>query len=516
MRSVKSLYKNCSAPLIFFDLQKSFYSVAPKKSFQTKLFINGKFVDSISGKTFETTNPANGEVLAKVSEADKLDVDVAVKSARKAFQSWRNSFPTQRRAILNKLADLIDKNADELALLDSLDNGKPFNFAKNVDVSLTTQCFRYYAGWADKIEGSTIPADGDYFVYTRREPLGVCGQIIPWNFPLLMAAWKLAPALATGNTVVMKTAEQTPLSALKLAELMVEAGIPSGVVNILSGFGETAGKALALHPDVDKVAFTGSTEVGKLIQQYSGQSNLKRVSLELGGKSPLIVLKDSDLDHAVETANFGLFFNQGEVCTASSRIFVQDSVYDEFVEKAVKRAKEIKVGPGTEENAFLGPVVSSEQYERVMKYIEYGKSDNAKLAVGGKRIGNKGYFIEPTIFADVKDDMRIAKEEIFGPVMGILKFKSVDEAIKRANTTTYGLAASVVTNDLNKALYVANNLRAGTIWVNCHNVFISYVPFGGYKQSGFGRELGKQCINNYTETKAVIIKSDPYNGDLEF
>jgi aldehyde dehydrogenase (NAD+) len=476
---------------------------------QTKLLINNRWVDSISGKRFETINPATGEPLAQVAEADKADVDLAVKAARAAFHSkspWRRMSASERGKLLNRLADLIEKHADELATLESLDNGKPKSVAAAADLPLVIACYRYYAGWADKIQGKTIPISGDYFCYTRHEPVGVVGQIIPWNFPLLMQAWKLAPALATGNTVVLKAAEQTPLSALRIGELILEAGFPEGVVNILAGYGPTAGQAISRHMDIDKVAFTGSTEVGHLIMQASAETNLKRVTLELGGKSPNIVFADADMEQAVEGSHFALFFNQGQCCCAGSRVFVEEKIYDEFVEKSAARAKRRTVGnpldPGTEQ----GPQVDDAQFDKVMSYVEAGKREGAKLLCGGERVGDRGYFVAPTVFAEVKDEMKIAQEEIFGPVMSILKFKDTDELVERANKSMYGLAAAVWTRDISKAHHIANNVRAGTVWVNCYDVFDAAAPFGGFKQSGIGRELGEYGLQQYSEIKTVTVK----------
>jgi aldehyde dehydrogenase (NAD+) len=375
-----------------------------------------------------------------------------------------------------------------------------------VDVTKTIACYRYFAGWADKVQGKTIPIDGDFFCYTRHEPIGVIGQIIPWNYPLLMQAWKLAPALATGNTIVMKPAEQTPLSALRLGELIVEAGFPEGVVNLLPGFGSTAGAAIARHMDVDKVAFTGSTEVGRLIMEAAAKSNLKRISLELGGKSPNIIFADTDLDDAVEGAHLGLFVNQGQSCCAGSRVFVEETIYDEFVEKSIARARKRRVGDPLDPRTDQGPQVSESQFDRILGYIEAGKREGATLACGGERVGDRGYFIQPTVFSDVRDEMKIAREEIFGPVMSIIPFKDMDEVIARANRTTYGLAAGVWTRDIKKAHAVANSMRAGTVWVNCYHVLDTRAPFGGYKQSGMGRELGEYGLQQYTEVKTVTVK----------
>lgn len=474
----------------------------------TKLLINNRWVNSQSGKTFATVNPTTGEEICQVAEADAADVDIAVKAARTAFDhgAWRKATGVERSRLLNRLADLIEKNADELARLESLDNGKPLAMARAVDVSATAACYRYYAGWADKVMGKTIPIDGPFFCYTRHEAIGVCGQIIPWNFPMLMQAWKLAPALAAGNTCVLKPAEQTPLSALRIGELILEAGFPEGVVNILPGFGPTAGAAIANHMDIDKVAFTGSTEVGHLILEAAGRSNLKRVSLELGGKSPNIIFADADMDQAIEGSHMGLFFNQGQVCCAGSRVFVEDKIYDQFVEHSTARAQRRTVGDPFHPSTEQGPQVDQTQLERVLGYIEKGNQEGAKLTTGGGRVGDKGYFVEPTVFCDVHDHMTIAQEEIFGPVMSIMRFKSLDEVIDRANKTVYGLAAGVWTKDVSKAIAIANGVRAGTVWVNCYNVLDTAAPFGGFKQSGIGRELGEYGLQQYTEVKTVVVR----------
>jgi aldehyde dehydrogenase (NAD+) len=474
----------------------------------TKLLINNRWVNSASGKTFATINPATGEEIAQVAEADAADVDKAVRAARAAFDGgpWRKMSAAERGRTLNRLADLIEQHADELARLESLDNGKPYQVARAADLPLTIACYRYYAGWADKVQGKTIPIAGDYFCYTRHEPVGVVGQIIPWNFPLLMQAWKLAPALATGNTVVMKPAEQTPLTALRVGELILEAGFPEGVVNLLPGYGPTAGASIANHMDVDKVAFTGSTEVGHLIMEASAKSNLKRVTLELGGKSPNIVFADADMDQAIEGAHFALFFNQGQCCCAGSRLFVEDKCYDEFVEKSVARAKSRKVGDPFDASTEQGPQVDQAQFDKVLGYIEAGKREGASMLCGGGRWGHQGYFVEPTVFADVQDHMKIAEEEIFGPVMSIIKFKDISDVIQRSNRTLYGLAAAVWTRDIGKAHAIANGVRAGTVWVNCYDVFDAAAPFGGFKQSGIGRELGEYGLQQYTEVKTVTVK----------
>jgi aldehyde dehydrogenase (NAD+) len=473
----------------------------------TQLLINNKWVESVSGRRFATINPSTGEVICDVAEADSADVDKAVQAARRAFTTgeWPQMSATRRGELLYKLADLIAENIEELARLETLDNGKPLQEAL-LDLYLVIACYRYYAGWADKVQGQTIPINGPYFCYTRHEPVGVVGQIIPWNFPLLMQAWKLAPALAMGNTVVMKTAEQTPLSALRVGELIIEAGFPPGVVNLLSGYGPTAGAAIARHRDIDKVAFTGSTEVGHLIMAAAAKSNLKRVTLELGGKSPNIVFADADMEAAIAGAHLGLFFNQGQCCCAGSRVFVEEKCYDEFVAKTVATAQQRIVGNPFDINTQQGPQVDQNQFDRVMSYINSGMQEGAQMLCGGNRVGDQGYFIAPTVFADVRDEMKIAQEEIFGPVMSIIKFKDVDEVIHRANNTMYGLAAAVWTQDITKAHAIANNVRAGTVWVNCYDVLDPAAPFGGFKQSGMGRELGEYGLQQYTEVKTVTIK----------
>ena len=473
-----------------------------------RCLIDGEWVAAASGRTFETINPATGDVIAHIAEGDEADVDKAVKAARRAFESgpWARINASDRGLLMNKLADLIEKHADELAMLETLDNGKPYNDARNIDVPLTVACYRYYAGWADKIHGKTIPINGPYFCYTRHEPVGVCGQIIPWNFPMLMQAWKWGPALAAGNTVVLKPAEQTPITALYIAHLALEAGYPAGVVNVIPGMGPTAGGAIARHRDIDKVAFTGSTEVGQLIMEAAAKSNLKRVSLELGGKSPNVVFADADLDKAVEGAYFALFFNQGQCCCAGSRLFVEEKVHEEFVSRLVQKAKNRKVGDPFDASTEQGPQVSQEQFDRVMGYIDKGREQGAKMLCGGGRVGDRGFFIQPTVFDAVGDDMTIAQEEIFGPVLSVMKFKDIDEVVQRANRNMYGLAAAVWTKDIQKALRLANGVRAGTVWVNCYDVFDAAAPFGGFKQSGIGRELGEYALQHYTEVKTVTVK----------
>ena len=475
-----------------------------------RMLIGGQWVESASGKTFDTINPSTGEVLAKVAEGDSEDINRAVAAARKAFESgsWPKLTPSQRGRLLWKLADLVEQHAEELAQLETLDNGKPIKYSRGGDVPLTADHFRYFAGWATKLEGETIPVSiPNMFTYTLREPVGVVGQIIPWNFPLQMAAWKLAPALACGNTAILKPAGQTPLTALRLGELICEAGFPDGVVNIVPGFGETVGAALAAHPDVDKIAFTGSTEVGKKIVQASA-NNLKRVTLELGGKSPNIIFPDADLKYAVRGAMNAIFFNQGEVCTAGSRLFVHISVYDQVVSGLTDAANKMKLGPGIDAATELGPLVSQGQLERVTGYIEAGKREGATLKTGGERPGgdlSHGYFMRPTVFDQVRDDMTIAREEIFGPVVVALPFEEVEEVAARANRSIYGLAAGVWTSDVKKVHTIAAALKAGVIWVNTYNQFDAAAPFGGYKQSGYGREMGHAVLDAYTQTKTVWV-----------
>jgi aldehyde dehydrogenase (NAD+) len=473
----------------------------------TQLLIDNRWVASETGETFATVNPSTGEEICRVAAAGAADVDKAVRAARKAFAAgpWGKMNASERGRLLYRLADLIERHADELARLEALDNGKPVALAKRVDVAKSVACYRYFAGWADKIQGKTIPIDGRYFCYTRHEPVGVVGQIIPWNYPMLMQAWKLAPALAAGNTVVLKPAEETPLSALRVGELIVEAGFPEGVVNILPGLGPTAGAAIANHMDIDKVAFTGSTETGRLIQQAAARSNLKRVTLELGGKSPNIIFADTDLDEAVEGAHIGIFANQGQVCCAGSRVFVEDSIYDRFLEKSITRAQSRVLGDPFDPKTDQGPQVNQAQFEKVLGYIESGKAEGAHLACGGEQFGDKGYFIQPTVFSGVADEMKIAREEIFGPVMSVMRFSDVGEVIGRANDTVYGLSAGVWTRDIRKATAVANGIRAGTVWVNCYNVLDTRAPFGGFKLSGIGRELGEYGLQQYSEVKTVIV-----------
>lgn len=445
-----------------------------KSSLNTRLFINGEFVDSCSSKTFPCINPATEEVIAKVQAADSEDVEKAVAAAKKAFQSgseWRKMPASGRRDLILKLASLIERDAKELAELETMDNGKPLSadlneYGSTADIHLVVQCLRYYAGHADKITGTTIPVDANHLVYTVREPVGVCAAIIPWNFPLLMFAWKIAPALAAGCTLVVKTSEKTPLSALHVCTLVQEAGFPPGVLNVLNGFGPDAGAPLAQHMDVDKVAFTGSTAVGHTIMKYAAESNLKRVTLELGGKSPMIILNDADLDQAIAAAHNGLFMNHGQCCSAGSRLFVQSGIYDQFVQRTVEKAKARKVGDPFKKDVQQGPLVDTIQFDKVLEYINSGKKQGATLATGGNRVGTKGFFVEPTVFTDVKDDMTIAKEEIFGPVLCIMKFETIEEVVERANNTIYGLAAGICSRDIGKVLRLSSELRVGTVWVN--------------------------------------------------
>jgi phenylacetaldehyde dehydrogenase len=475
-----------------------------------QLFINGQWCDAASGRTFETPNPATGETLARIAEGGAEDIDRAVRAARKAFEEgpWSRMTPSERGRIIWRIGDLILEHVDELAELESLDNGKPFAVAQAADVPLAADLFHYMAGWATKIEGNTISISVPYMPganfhsYTLREPVGVVGQIIPWNFPLLMAAWKLGPALAAGNAVVLKPAEQTPLTALRLAGLIAEAGMPDGVVNVVPGFGETAGAALSAHNDVDKVAFTGSTEVGKLIVQAAARSNLKKLTLELGGKSPNIVFDDAG-PAAIEGAANAIFFNHGQCCVAGSRLFVQRGRFDEVVDGVAQIAKSIKMGPGMEPGTQMGPLVSEEQLRLVTGYLKSGEDEGATALAGGGRFGDRGYFVEPTVLTNTRPEMKVVREEIFGPVLVASPFSDLDEIAAAANDSQYGLGAGIWTKDISKAHALAKKLRAGTVWINCYNVFDAALPFGGYKQSGWGREMGHEALNAYTEVKAV-------------
>ncbi|MBA3966695.1 MAG: aldehyde dehydrogenase family protein, partial [Nitrospirales bacterium] len=466
-----------------------------------KMLINGQWADAQSGKTFSTFNPATGEVIAEVAEGDKPDIDLAVRAARNAFEQgpWRKMTPSDRGKILWRLADLLESNLEEFAQLESLDNGKPLTIARAADVPLAVDLFRYMAGWSTKIEGNSIPISVTYMpgaqflAYTLREPVGVVGQIIPWNFPLLMAAWKLGPALAVGCTIVMKPAEQTPLSALRLGELFLEAGFPEGVVNIVPGYGVTAGADLAAHPDVDKIAFTGSTEVGKAIVN-AATGNLKKVTLELGGKLPSVVLPDADLETGIPGVASAIFFNHGQCCAAGSRLYVEKSIFDKVVAGVADQANQIKIGPRLDLTTQMGPLVSDEQQRRVLGYLESGFAEGAQAVAGGKRSGDKGYFVEPTVLVNTNSTMKVIQEEIFGPVVCAEPFTNVEDVIAKANDNIYGLAAAVWTKDLSKGHRIAAQLRAGTVWINCYNVFDASLPFGGYKQSGWGREMGHEAL----------------------
>jgi len=478
-----------------------------KFSVPTGLFINNQFVPSVSGKKFPTVNPATGKVLIEVYEADKADVDLAVAAAKKAFVEWKKVPPSERGRLLNKLADILERETPLLAKLESLDNGKAASIAQAADLNLSIGCLRYYAGWADKNHGKVIDVGPSHTVYTRHEPFGVVGQIIPWNFPILMLAWKWGPALACGNCIVMKTSEKTPLTALQICQYVVEAGFPPGVINVLSGYGPTAGQAIAEHMDIKKIAFTGSTLVGRKILEASGKSNLKKVSLELGGKSPNIIFPDADLEAAVTWSSMGIFFNHGQCCCAGSRVFVHESIYDKFIAKFQEVASKIEVGDPFDAKTTHGPLVDEIQYKRVLGFIEEGKKSGAKCEFGGQQLDRPGYFVPPTLFTGVTDDMSIAKQEIFGPVACAMKFSSIEEVIERANNTSYGLAAAIHTKDLNTAIKMQNALEAGTVWVNCYNVFFSQAPFGGFKESGIGRELGEYGLLEYSQIKTIIMNT---------
>lgn len=488
-------------------------SVAPAVSSTVRhydLFIDGKWVEALSGKTFTTPNPATGAPLATVAEGDRADIDRAIRAARKAFDGpWSRVTARDRGRMLYKLAQLIDRQAQRLAELETADNGKPIRESRYIDLPQVVETFEYFSGWATKIEGETIPLPGPLFNYTLREPVGVCGQIIPWNFPLLMAAWKLAPALAAGNTCVLKPAEQTPVTAMELAGLIQEAGFPDGVVNIVPGYGETAGAALASHPGVDKLAFTGSTEVGKLIA-HAAANNLTKVSLELGGKAPNIIFADADLDQAVEGAMMGIFFNQGQVCCAGSRLFVAEPIRDRFLERFQARAGSLKIGDPLKPDTQMGPQVSEEQLNRVKGYVAIGREEGATILTGGvpprlSGLLEQGYFFQPTILTNVRNQMRVAQEEIFGPVTAVIPFTHEDDLIRQANETIYGLSAGIWTRDLGRAHRFAKAIQAGTVWINTYNMIHPAMPFGGYKQSGYGRELGKHALDLYTQTKSVWV-----------
>lgn len=475
----------------------------------TQLLIGGRFQDAVSGRTFQSINPATEELIAEVAEADSPDVDAAVNAARAAFDNrkWRNMAARDRSKLLWKLGDLIQQYADELAITETTDNGKPLFESRNVDIPMAAETFYYYAGWCSKIEGETIPVPGNYLNYTLREPCGVCGIITPWNFPLLMVAWKLAPALACGNTAVLKIAEETPLSGLWLGQLCQEAGFPDGVVNVVPGFGDTAGRALVAHPGVDKISFTGSTAVGKEIVRTSAET-LKKVSLELGGKSPNIIFADADIDAAVKGAFNGIFYGKGEVCNAGSRLFVEKSVHDEIMDRLIERARKLRPGDPLDPKTRLGALVSKAQMERVLEYVRVGKEEGAKAVLDGGRAGNRGCFVNPTILDSVTPLMRVAQEEIFGPVLAVLTFEDLDELVEKANSTIYGLAAGIYTRDVGKAHTLARRIQAGTVWINAYGTLSAESPFGGFKQSGYGRELGKYGIDLYTQVKSVWVSLD--------
>jgi aldehyde dehydrogenase (NAD+) len=471
-----------------------------------RLYIGGQWVESISGATFTTLNPATEEPLAEISEARAEDVDRAVQAARKAFGegAWPKLSPADRGRLLWKIGDLIESKLPEIAELETLDSGKTITEASRVDLPLAADCFRYFAGFATKIEGETVPVRAPSLNYTLREPLGVIGQIIPWNFPILLAAWKVAPALAAGNTVVLKPAEQTPLTALRLAAIAEEAGLPPGVLNVLPGLGPTAGAALVDHPGVDKIAFTGSTAVGQEIMRRAS-GTLKRLTLELGGKSPNIVFADADLDSAVRGAGNGIFFNKGEVCTAGSRLFLEEPLHDAFLDRLQAQTAKLQQGDPRDPKTRLGPQVSQAQMARVLSFVEKGKGEGARLVCGGTRAPGKGYYVRPTIFDEVRNDMTIAREEIFGPVLSVIRFRDLEEVVRAANATPYGLAAAVWTRDIKKAHRAARMLQAGTVWINAYGLYDSAMPFGGYKMSGFGRELGRHGMSEYTQTKSVWV-----------
>jgi phenylacetaldehyde dehydrogenase len=477
-----------------------------------KMLIGSEWVDAADGARLDVHNPATGEVFTQVPAGSAVDIDRAVAAARTAFDSgpWAAASPAQRERLLLALADKVEANAQQLAEIESLDNGKSVILARHVDMAMAVDFLRYMAGWATKIEGAThdvsvpfIP-QAKFFAWTRKEPVGVVGAIIPWNFPLLMAAWKVGPALAAGCTVVLKPAEETPLTALRLGELILEAGIPPGVVNIVTGLGETAGAALAAHPGINKIAFTGSTAVGKLVQRAAVE-NMTRVSLELGGKSPVIVLDDADPAQAAAGAAQAIFFNQGQVCTAGSRLYVQKKLFDRVVSDLASMAAKMKLGPGLDPASELGPLVSETQRDRVCGYIDSGLSQGAKVATGGGRATGKGYFVKPTVLTDVRQDMRVVQEEIFGPVVVALPYEDVDEAVRLANDTPYGLGASIWSNDLKRVHRLIPRIKAGTVWVNCHSMLDASLPFGGYKQSGIGREMGRAALDLFTETKSVLM-----------
>ncbi|GAB6020801.1 hypothetical protein CHUAL_003459 [Chamberlinius hualienensis] len=504
-------------PKSIFPIQISKQSKMVIKTPEVKykqIFIDNEWQNSVSGKTFPTINPSNCKKIADIHEGDKADVDKAVKAARKAFElgsEWRTMDASARGQLIQKLADLIARDIDYIARLESLDNGKAYKFALN-DIGFSINNYRYAAGYCDKLCGKTIPSDGEHFTYTRVVAIGVVGIVTPWNYPFLLVSFGVSAALCAGNCVVVKPAEQTPLTTLYLAALIKEAGFPKGVFNVVPGYGPTAGAALSEHMDIDKISFTGSGEIGCIIQMASAKSNLKKVTLELGGKNPLVIWSDANLDLAAAVAIEGCFYNHGQTCCASTRIYVHEDIHDQFVEKCVQLALKRKVGDPFQEDTIQGPQIDEEQFNKILGYIESGKKEGANLKTGGKRVGKTGYFVEPTIFTDVKDHMKICREEIFGPVMSVMKISSMDEAIQRANDTPFGLSAGIITNDVNNVHLYSQGVRAGSVWVNTFLALLPQAPFGGFKQSGIGRSLGEEGIKSYTECKTVTIKIPQKNS----
>ena len=473
-----------------------------------KLIINGEAVDAASGKTFTTINPATEEPICAVAEAGAEDVDRAVKAARSAFESgpWAKMKPADRQRVLWRLAELIEKHADEIARLETLDNGKPIFESRQIDLPMVVNTFQYFAGWATKLAGQTLPVNPAFFTYTLREPIGVVGAIIPWNFPMIMVGWKVAPALAAGNTVVLKPAELTPLSAIRIGELAIEAGLPPGVFNVVAGKGSVAGEAMVQHRGIDKISFTGSTEVGRHIMKTAADT-MKKLTLELGGKSPNIVFADADLEAALRGATTGIFYGKGEVCAAGSRLLVESSIYDEFVARLAERAKKMSPADPLDPKTRLGSLVSQEQMKRVLGYVEAGRKEGARVVAGGERqpVNGKGWFVQATVLDGVDNSMKVAQEEIFGPVLSVIRFEDVDDAVRKANAVDFGLAAGIWTTNVKKAHSVARRIQAGTVWVNTYNFYDAGMPFGGYKQSGFGRDLGPDCLNDVTQVKSVWV-----------
>ena len=476
-----------------------------------KLFINGHEEDAQSGKTIDVMNPATGELLTAVPDGDAPDVDRAVAAARRSFEkkSWRGMDPSRKEKILWDLSEILLKNKEELSVLESMENGKTVREAGNADVNPAIDAFRYYAGWVRKIYGETIPVDGPFLNYTVREPVGVVGAVVPWNYPLQLAVWKVAPALACGCSVVLKPSEMTPLTALKLAEYCMQAGVPEGVVNVVTGYGHSAGEALGRHMDVDKISFTGSIRTARALLKASAESNLKRLSLELGGKSPNIIFPDCDFEAALKAAFWGIFANKGEICSAASRLLLHADIHDKFLDELVSRAKRLKVGDPLDKGTLMGSQISATQLNRILSYIESGKQEGAKLLCGGERDTDgakaKGFFVKPTIFSEVKPQMKIAQEEIFGPVLAALRFRDAEEAVEIANGTIYGLVSAVWTHDIQRAHRVASEIKAGVVWINTYNGFDTAAPFGGYKQSGYGRDLGAHALEQYTSVKSVWV-----------